>query len=63
MHHNVDNASIGGTLFTFCTYMMTLMDIEASEKIVLLGLGFVSAITTIVLNIKKIKKLDNNEKS
>ena len=62
IHNNYDMYSIRGTLITFTTYLVSLMDIELMTKLGVMGLGIASGITTIVYNIKKIKKLNDNEK-
>jgi hypothetical protein len=54
--------SIRGTLITFTTYLVSLMDIELMTKVGVMTIGIASGITTIVYNIKKIKKLNDNEK-
>jgi hypothetical protein len=54
--------SIRGTLITFTTYLISLMDIELMTKVGVMGIGIASGVTTIVYNIKKIKKLNDNEK-
>jgi hypothetical protein len=53
---------IKGTLLTFSTYLVSLMDIDIMLKIGVMGVGIVSAISTIVYNIKKIKKLDDDKR-
>lgn len=62
IHNNYDMYSIRGTLITFTTYLVSLMDIELMTKLGVMGIGIASGITTIVYNIKKIKKLNDNEK-
>ena len=62
IHNNYDMYSIRGTLLTFTTYLISLMDIELMTKLGVMGIGIASGITTIVYNIKKIKKLNDNEK-
>lgn len=62
IHNNYDMYSIRGTLITFTTYLVSLMDIELMTKIGVMGIGIASGITTIVYNIKKIKKFNDNEK-
>lgn len=62
IHNNYDMYSIRGTLITFTTYLISLMDIELMTKIGVMGIGIASGITTIVYNIKKIKKFNDNEK-
>ena len=62
IHNNYDMYSIRGTLITFTTYLVSLMDIELMTKVGVMGIGIASGITTIVYNIKKIKKLNDNEK-
>jgi hypothetical protein len=60
--NNIDMTSIRGTLLTIATGFVSLMDIEIMTKLGLMGIGIVSGITTIVYNIKKIKKLKNEER-
>jgi hypothetical protein len=62
MNNSFDMYSIRGTLLTFTTYLVSLMDIELMTKLGVMGIGIASGITTIVYNIKKIKKLNDNEK-
>lgn len=62
IHNNYDMYSIRGTLITFTTYLVSLMDIELMTKIGVMSIGIASGITTIVYNIKKIKKFNDNEK-
>ena len=62
IHNNYDMYSIRGTLITFTTYLVSLMDIELMTKVGVMTIGIASGITTIVYNIKKIKKLNDNEK-
>ena len=62
IHNNYDMYSIRGTLLTFTTYLISLTDIELMTKLGVMGIGIASGITTIVYNIKKIKKLNDNEK-
>lgn len=62
IHNNYDMYSIRGTLITFTTYLISLMDIELMTKVGVMGIGIASGVTTIVYNIKKIKKLNDNEK-
>lgn len=62
IHNNYDMYSIRGTLITFTTYLISLMDIELMTKIGVMSIGIASGITTIVYNIKKIKKFNDNEK-
>jgi uncharacterized membrane protein len=62
MNNSFDMYSIRGTLLTFTTYLVSLMDIELMIKLGVMGIGIASGITTIVYNIKKIKKLNDNEK-
>jgi len=62
IHNNFDMYSIRGTLITFTTYLISLMDIELMTKIGVMTIGIASGITTIVYNIKKIKKFNDNEK-
>jgi len=62
IHNNYDMYSIRGTLITFTTYLISLMDIELMTKVGVMSIGIASGITTIVYNIKKIKKLNDNEK-
>ena len=62
MHNNLDSNSIGGTFFTLTTFLLSYFQIEQASK---MGLMFISAavgITTLIYNIKKIKKLNDNEK-
>jgi hypothetical protein len=61
-HNNTDMTGIKGTLLTFTTYLVSLMDIDIMLKIGVMGVGIVSAISTIVYNIKKIKKLDDDKR-
>ena len=62
IHNNYDMYSIRGTLITFTTYLVSLMDIELMTKVGVMTIGIASGITTIVYNIKKIKKFNDNEK-
>lgn len=62
IHNNYDMYSIRGTLITFTTYLISLMDIELMTKVGVMAIGIASGVTTIVYNIKKIKKLNDNEK-
>lgn len=54
--------SIRGTLLTLLASVVSLLDIEQMTKIGVMGIGILSGITTVVYNIKKIKKLNDNEK-
>lgn len=61
MNNHWDIYSVRGTMLTFSTYWVSLMDIDMLFKISLMTVGIISGITTVIYNIKKIKKL-NNEK-
>ena len=61
-HSNYDMTSIRGTLLTLLASVVSLLDIEQMTKIGVMGIGILSGITTVVYNIKKIKKLNDNEK-
>jgi hypothetical protein len=61
MNNHWDIYSVRGTMLTFSTYWVSLMDIDMLFKIGLMTVGIISGITTVIYNIKKIKKL-NNEK-
>ena len=54
--------SIRGTILTIATSFVSLMDIELMTKIGVMGIGIISGITTIVYNIKKIKKLKDEKR-
>ena len=54
--------SIRGTALTLLASVISLLDIEQMTKIGVMGIGILSGITTVVYNIKKIKKLNDNEK-
>ena len=58
MNNNLDHNSIGGTFFTLCTFLLSEFQIDNMSRY---GLWCISAgvgISTIIYNIKKIKKLD-----
>jgi len=58
MSSNLDQNSIGGTFFTFCTFILSHFQVDTMSKY---GLWLISAgvgITTIIYNVKKIKKMD-----
>jgi hypothetical protein len=58
MNNNLDHNSIGGSFFTFCTFILSEFQVDTMSRY---GLWLISAgvgITTIIYNIKKIKKLD-----
>jgi hypothetical protein len=61
MNNHWDIYSVRGTMLTFSTYWVSLMDIDILFKIGLMTVGIISGITTVIYNIKKIKNL-NNEK-
>jgi len=61
MNNHWDIYSVRGTMLTFSTYWVSLMDIDMLFKISLMTVGIISGITTVIYNIKKIKNL-NNEK-
>jgi hypothetical protein len=61
MNNHWDIYSVRGTMLTFSTYWVSLMDIDMLFKIGLMTVGIISGITTVIYNIKKIKNL-NNEK-
>jgi hypothetical protein len=62
MQNSFDLNSIRGTTLTLSTYVVSLMDMDILFKIGLMTIGIISGITTIVYNIKKINKLNDNEK-
>lgn len=61
-HSNYDMTSIRGTLLTILSGAISLLDIEQMTKIGVMSIGIISGITTIVYNIKKIKKLKNEKR-
>ena len=61
-HSNYDMTSIRGTLLTILSGAISLLDIEQMTKIGVMSIGIISGITTIVYNIKKIKKFKEDEK-
>jgi len=61
MNNHWDIYSVRGTMLTFSTYWVSLMDIDMLFKISLMTVGIISGITTVIYNIKKIKKLNNEE--
>ena len=63
MHNNLDNNSIGGTFFTFTTFLLSYFQIENASRIGLMLISGAVGITTLIYNIKRIKKLDKDEKS
>jgi len=60
--NSYDMTSIRGTILTIATSFVSLMDIELMTKIGVMGIGIISGITTIVYNIKKIKKLKDEKR-
>jgi len=60
--NSYDMTSIRGTILTIATSFVSLMDIELMTKIAVMGIGIISGITTIVYNIKKIKKLKDEKR-
>jgi hypothetical protein len=56
-----DMTSIRGTLLTIIASAVSLLEIEQMTKIGVMSIGIISGVTTIIYNIKKIKKLKNNE--
>jgi hypothetical protein len=60
--NSYDMTSIRGTILTISTGFVSLMDIELMTKIGVMSIGIISGITTIVYNIKKIKKLKDEER-
>lgn len=63
MHNNLDNNSIGGTFFTITTFLLSYFQIENASRIGLMLISGAVGITTLIYNIKRIKKLDKDEKS
>jgi hypothetical protein len=61
-HSNYDMTSIKGTLLTILSGAISLLDIEQMTKIGVMSIGIISGITTIVYNIKKIKKLKDEKR-
>ena len=61
-HSNYDMTSIRGTLLTILSGAISLLDIEQMTKIGVMSIGIISGITTIVYNIKKIKKLKDEKR-
>jgi len=61
MNNHWDIYSVRGTMLTFSTYWVSLMDIDILFKIGLMTVGIISGITTVIYNIKKIKNLNNEE--
>jgi len=61
MNNHWDIYSVRGTMLTFSTYWVSLMDIDMLFKIGLMTVGIISGITTVIYNIKKIKNLNNEE--
>jgi len=60
--NSYDMTSIRGTILTISTGFVSLMDIELMTKIGVMSIGIISGITTIVYNIKKIKKLKDEKR-
>lgn len=58
MSNNVDHNSIGGTFFTFCTFLLSEYQVDTMSKFGLWCISAAVGITTIIYNIKKINKLD-----
>jgi hypothetical protein len=58
MSNNIDQNSIGGTFFTFCTLLLSEFQVDTMSKYGLWCISAAVGITTIIYNIKKIKKLD-----
>jgi hypothetical protein len=58
---NYDMTSIRGTLLTIIASAVSLLEIEQMTKIGVMSIGIISGVTTIIYNIKKIKKLKDNE--
>lgn len=58
MSNHLDHNSIGGTFFTFCTFILSEFQINNISKYGLWCISATVGITTIIYNIKKIKKLD-----
>jgi len=56
LNHNYDMNSVRGTALTLLASVISMTDIEQMSKIMVMAIGIVSGITTIVYNIKKIKK-------
>lgn len=56
-----DMTSIRGTLLTIIASAVSLLEIEQMTKIGVMSIGIISGVTTIIYNIKKIKKLKDNE--
>ena len=59
--NSYDMTSIRGTILTISTGFVSLMDIELMTKIGVMCIGIISGITTIMYNIKKIKKFKEDE--
>ena len=60
--NSYDMTSIRGTILTIATSFISLLDIELMTKIGVMSIGIISGITTIIYNIKKIKKLKDEER-
>lgn len=62
MHNNLDTNSIGGTFFTLTTFILSYFQLEQASRLGLMLISGAVGITTIIYNIKKIKKIDKDEK-
>jgi hypothetical protein len=60
--NSYDMTSIRGTALTLLASVVSLLDIEQMTKIGVMSIGIISGITTIVYNIKKIKKLKDEKR-
>jgi len=60
--NSYDMTSIRGTALTLLASVISLLDIEQMTKIGVMSIGIISGITTIVYNIKKIKKLKDEKR-
>jgi hypothetical protein len=55
-NNNLDGVSIGGFFLNYSLYVLSLMQFEQGTKICLMFISGIAGVTTIIYNIKKMKK-------